>query len=148
MIYVLKGKRFRFWPHVAVFAAYTLLAILPQTAGPAWTGSLSNRLAWWPLVLAVAIMIVCMITDAFHRPVIERVAFVVVGVVLYLAITWPLFQLIGYWLLRHSNGPRDLATDNATWAMMRTYAAFPLVVYSLRRSRFFEKPRKEWEGEE
>src|SRR5262245_39495674 len=82
MIHVLKGKRFRFWPHVFVFAAYTLLAIWPQTLEAAWVGSVNNRLAWWPLALAVAIMIVCMLTDAFHRPVIERVAFVVLGIVL------------------------------------------------------------------
>ena len=146
MIYVLKGKRFRFWPSVIVLAAYALLAIAPQVIESTWAGTNDSRIGWWPLVLAVAIMIVCMATDAFHRPVVERVAFIVVGIVLYLAILWPVFQLIGYWLIR--SWPGDGRDDAHTWAMMRTYAAFLLVTYSTRRSTLFETPRKQWEGEE
>jgi len=147
MIYVLKGKRFRFWPHVIVLAAYALLAVYPQTLDAAWVGSAKNRLEWWPLALCMAIMIVCVITDAFDRPVSERVAFVVLGLVIYLAITWPLFQLIGRWVASIGDAPSE-STVNSTWAMMRTYAAFPQVAYSMRRSRLFETPPQKWEGEE
>ena len=146
MIYVLKGKRFRLWPSVIVLAAYALLAIAPQVIESTWAGTDDTRIGWWPLVLAVAIMIVCMATDAFNRPVVERVAFILVGIVLYLAILWPVFQLISYWLIR--SWPGDARDDAHTWALMRTVAAFPLVTYSTRRSTLFETPRNQWEDEE
>jgi hypothetical protein len=78
---------------------------------------------------------------------VERVAFILVGIVIYLAILWPFFQLIGFWLIR-SYPEGDARDDAHTWAMMRTYAAFLLVTYSTRRSTLFENPRKQGEDEQ
>lgn len=135
--YMIPRERFEWNRQLIIMAAYWIAGTVLQVYFQSQVGAQSDAWTWWPALLCFCLLTLSMATDYFSRRIETRVALVLGWMIVYFGVTWPILHLLGRRLvgLTEPVVPAELSH----WALLRSAAGFPLVVFAMRSSKLMVK---------